>query len=93
MPKELYMVIVNYNFDDFVGTWKPHLTEKEAINQLDEIIANELNEIEANFGYVPELITVSEADKTIIYNLDDGDEPGVSNYHVIKIDCSELEGR
>ena len=88
MPKKLYMVIVNYSFDDFIGTWKPHLTKKEAIDQMNEIIINELNETEANFGYLPDLITVSETDKTIINSYDDGDD--VSNYHVIEIDCSEL---
>ena len=91
MPKKLYMVIVNYNFDDFVGTWKPYLSEEDAIKEMNRVIDDEIKEIEANFGYTPELLTTSETDKTIIYSFDDGDEPGVSNYHVIEIDCTELD--
>lgn len=90
MPKKLYMVIVNYNFDDFVGTWKPHLSENKAIQQMNQIIDDEIKETKAVFGYTPELSIISETDKTIIYSSDDGDEPGVSNYHVIEIDCTEI---
>ena len=90
MPKKLYMVIVNYNFDDFVGTWKPHLSEEDAIKEMNRVIDGEIKETEANFGYIPDLLTISETDKTIIHYSDDGDEPGVSSYHVIEIDCTEL---
>ena len=90
MPKKLYVVVVNYSFDDFIGTWKPHIHEDEAIIEMNRIIADEIKEIEANFGYTPELLITSDADKTIIYNSDDGDEPDVANYHVIEIDCKKL---
>ena len=93
MHRDLYVVVAYSAVDNYMDVGKPHLTKNEAIDEMNLIIENQIKSVELEFGYTPDLEVESIKDKDVICSYDDPYYPCTTSYHVIRIDCSELEGR